>query len=345
MKKLVFFIVTLLLIVNSTNAQNNNLDSFIKNFNWNSNEQEILNKYKGQVIHRSHSFDKNTSSFSDWYIKNIQLGEQNFDLSFFVDSISKKVSYLCLNLAYHEKLKDKNKIRIFVNDIENSLSEEFGKPDYKDNDENDFIDSYNRNWYTNTLLIKMIFFSCKDIQACSIDIYPIKNTGFDFRKSKWGDSKEKVISSEKKSNLATGVNQLYMFNDNIASMNCKVAFIFTDNKLSMAKYIFNPVHTNENDCIEDYDRIVALLSEKYGIPQYNTPKWKNSSYINDKEKYGIAVSLGDLTYNAKWETEVTDIIAALYGDNYKTTLLIQYVSKKYEQIRNQIQKKEDSQQF
>lgn len=345
MKKLVFSLVALLLIGCSANAQNNNIDYFLKNFNWNSNEQEILNKYHGLIIRRPHSFDKKKLSYSDWYIKKIQIGKLNYDLSFFIDSISKKISYLYLNLSNQEKTENKDKIKTLVNDIEDTLSATFGKPDYIDNDESDFINSYIRKWYNKTLLVEMVFFSCNDTQGCSIDIYPMKDTGFDFRKFKWGDSKEKIISIEKKPNLITGVNQLYMFNDNIASMNCQVAFIFTNNKLSMGKYIFSPVHTNENNCIEDYDRIVALLSEKYGIPESNTSKWNNSLYINDKEKYGFAVSLGYLTYNAEWETEITDIKTALYGENYKTTLLIQYKSKKYEQQQDQIQKKKESEQF
>jgi hypothetical protein len=90
---------------------------------------------------------------------------------------------------------------------------------------------------------------------------------------------------------------------------------------------------------------VSIVSDKYGKPSYNAPEWKNSLYKDDIEEYGFAVSLGHLSYSAGWSNDKTRITVALYGENYKTTLLVQYVSKKYENLKDDADRKQSINKF
>jgi hypothetical protein len=167
----------------------------------------------------------------------------------------------------------------------------------------------------------------------------IKSEGNDFRNAKWGDSKESIMKKEGKQDTANN-KDIYLFSDFVAGKSCDVAYIFTNNKLSMAKYIFKPDHTNKNDYIKDYRELVSLLSEKYGETSYDAPEWHNTLYKDNYEDYGFAVSLGHLSYNAGWIGQTTDIMVVLYGENYNINLVVQYVSKKYEQSMEKEQRKE-----
>ena len=58
-------------------------------------------------------------------------------------------------------------------------------------------------------------------------------------------------------------------------------------------------------------------------------------YKNDIDDYGFAVSLGHLSYSAGWFGNLTDISVYLQGENYEISLIIQYVSKKFEHKRKE----------
>ena len=147
------------------------------------------------------------------------------------------------------------------------------------------------------------------------------------------------MKKEDKANVANS-EDLYLFSDFVAGKSCDVVYIFTNNKLSMAKYIFKTNHTNKNDYIRDYRELVSLLGEKYGETSYDDIEWHNSLYKDSNEDYGFAVSLGHLTYSSGWNGHTTDIMVTLYGENYNINMVVQYISKKYEQSMEKEQNKE-----
>ncbi|KUK85838.1 MAG: hypothetical protein XE02_1444 [Mesotoga infera] len=56
--------------------------------------------------------------------------------------------------------------------------------------------------------------------------------------------------------------------------------------------------------------------------------WKDNLYRDDKNNWGLAISIGDLSYGLIWETPTTDIELILDGNNYEVNLRIRYFSKK-----------------
>ncbi|MBT7994202.1 MAG: hypothetical protein HN691_04955 [Bacteroidetes bacterium] len=151
------------------------------------------------------------------------------------------------------------------------------------------------------------------------------DTGFTFRNSLWGMTKDEVLNSEK---LPDPINKddIIGYSSTIAGFDCFIFYIFIENKLVRSKYVFTQVHSNENDFISDYYSLKNILKEKYHDPSLDKIFWKNDLYKNDHDQWGFAISLGHLSYYSVWVTSRTKIYLYLTGENYKTKLEIEYVS-------------------
>lgn len=138
-------------------------------------------------------------------------------------------------------------------------------------------------------------------------------------------------------------SDIYAFSGTVASLPCTVLYGFTDDKLTIGKYIFNIEHSNQNDYIYDYEELVDLLTSKYGKPTHggkNNAVWFDDLFRDDYSDWGRAISYGHLAYDTSWETPDTEILCQLSGDNYEIKLVIQYVGKNFSQIREAASKKD-----
>ncbi len=328
-----YFIISMMCLSMSLSAQTDFLQ-FINSVDWNSTENDFVTKYSSQVTPRNHYYSDYNKTKTDFEVAGIVLGDKECTASVFVDSASLKLESLSFSFGKVDKseiaLEDAIK---FSNEMDNLLIPLFGEPDKrKDELDSKYVNSLDRTWYKDNYLIEVRYMIFSDSHLYSLSVKGIENKGADFRVAKWGDSKKIVMQKEGKTDLST-IDNLYLFSDFVAGISCDVAYIFTNDKLTMAKYLFNPTHSNKNDFIKDFRELVNLMTEKYGKPDYNAPEWRNSLYKDDPDDYGFAVSLGHLSYSAGWLGETTGITVALYGENYKISLIIQYVSKKYEGLR------------
>ncbi len=149
---------------------------------------------------------------------------------------------------------------------------------------------------------------------------------FDFRKTTWGMSKEQVKLSEDIKPVFEEKDTL-MYETEVLHMKCYIAYKFIDNILAAAVYSFIDEHSNENDYISDYSNVKDALQKKYGTPKSTDINWRNDLYADEPEQYGFAVSIGHLVYWSKWETDSTDIILSLNGENYEISHSAFYNSK------------------
>lgn len=307
---------------------------FINSVDWTSTETDFVTKYSSQIKPRDHHYSDYSKTKTDYIIDGIVLGDKECTASIFVDSASLKLESLSFSFEKVEKsmntLEDAKK---FSSEMDNLLISLFGEPDQRKDDlEDEYGKDLDRTWYKNNYIVQVYHSIFSDRQYYSLSVEGIKNKGNDFRVAKWGDSKAVVMKKEGKTNLSP-IDNIYYFSDFVAGISCDVAYIFTNDKLSMAKYLFNPTHSNKNDFIKDYQDLVNLMTDKYGKPGYNTTEWSNFLYKDDPDDYGFAVSLGHLLYIAGWYGQTTEITVALYGENYKISLIIEYISKKYKEIR------------
>ena len=163
---------------------------------------------------------------------------------------------------------------------------------------------------------------------------------FDFRKTRWGMSKEEVIQSEGKKPINEVATQIY-YSDFILDRKVLVLYTIINNKLRVGGYILEDEHTDKNIYIDDYNDFKEVLIDKYGSPMSDEVIWHNSLYINDTQRWGLAVSMGHLEYQCRWETERNVLILGLHGDNNEVSLHIAYIGKLPPEPRIEDYKKEE----
>jgi hypothetical protein len=104
-------------------------------------------------------------------------------------------------------------------------------------------------------------------------------------------------------------------------------------------YIFGLRHTNANAYIDDFKEVKKSLVEKYGRPKHGDDDacWKDELYKDDPDIWGMAISAGHLVYQAAWQTDRTDILLMLKGDNFEVRLIAQYTSKELGHLEDEKQ--------
>jgi hypothetical protein len=154
---------------------------------------------------------------------------------------------------------------------------------------------------------------------------------YDFRETNWGMSKEQVKITEN-SKLNIDADNALGYEGTINGKDCVYVYHFLEDKLYYSGYGFTLGHTNLNLYLDDYDELKQWLIQKYGKPKTDIPGlWKVYTYKGDKSQWGVAISLGHLSYKATWETSTTKINLSLSGGNNKISLLLLYYSKELEE--------------
>ncbi|MDO7976742.1 outer membrane protein assembly factor BamB family protein [Oceanotoga teriensis] len=158
----------------------------------------------------------------------------------------------------------------------------------------------------------------------------IENRVYDFRNVNWGMSKEEVKEIETSDFIINLDDGTLVYKGTVAGEKVFIYYEFYNNALIQGKYAFLIDHSNENDYIDDYNRLKGLLNKKYGKAHEDEQIWKDNLYKDDYENWGFAISTGDMYYYSKWLTEdiKTDIEMQLWGENYEVRLLIIYKSIK-----------------
>jgi len=86
---------------------------------------------------------------------------------------------------------------------------------------------------------------------------------------------------------------------------------------------------------EEKNKLATLLAEK-------ETEYTHSLSLMDEQSRGLAISMGDLNYQASWETATTKIDLMLSGDNDKINLILSYISKELEAWVRETKEKEAS---
>jgi len=109
--------------------------------------------------------------------------------------------------------------------------------------------------------------------------------------------------------------------------------------------VFVGEHSNKNDYIRDYKNLKEILAKKYGKPWSDRTTWDNDLFKNDRSQWGLAVSIGHLSYGALWDTSKTYITLGLSGDNYEITLLAAYDSRELKEWADKIKEEKAKSKF
>lgn len=154
----------------------------------------------------------------------------------------------------------------------------------------------------------------------------------DFRGSDWGDSKESV-KEEESGALALEEDDTLAYEGSISGIDVYIYYTFNDGRLVQGAYANRESHMNNNEYIDEYKQLKKLLEKKYGEPGDDDVVWRNELYKDDPSGWGTAVSIGHLIYRAEWNTDRSEIITALRGDNFNVTHGVIYSEKATEEER------------
>ena len=117
------------------------------------------------------------------------------------------------------------------------------------------------------------------ILAISTLILFAEEVKYDFRKTKWGMSKEQVKATEnKKPDFEDNTKLSYEVT--ISEKDFECAYLFLEDKLYGSGYLFSGEHTNKNLYIDDYEELKEILTKEYGKPKIDKATWKNDLFKN-----------------------------------------------------------------
>ena len=125
----------------------------------------------------------------------------------------------------------------------------------------------------------------------------------DFREGNWGDSAE-TIKEREEAELLEDSEEGLAYNTQVLGMNMIGCYLLDNNKLYQGIYILQDYYQDENEYIETYHKLQDGL----------------------KEKYGMAVVMGELQYASMWYTadNKTRIELYLSGEGLKANLSLGY---------------------
>ena len=155
-----------------------------------------------------------------------------------------------------------------------------------------------------------------------------------FRQAFWGMSKGLIIGVEGKPSHQehSGGLEIIGYQQKVAGMKCLIEYIFREDRLIRAKYIFLEKRKYKNQYIADYKRVKDFLAEKHEQVALDNINWLNTMYKENYSKWGIAVSLGHLEYNSLWSTPETEILLKLSGGDNEVSLEVEYTGVRFKDI-------------
>jgi hypothetical protein len=165
----------------------------------------------------------------------------------------------------------------------------------------------------------------------------------DFRNARWGMDRAQVVATEGTPNQMRergGEVVLRYESARLAGLDCRVVYIFARDKLVRTKYIFKQEHEEKNDFLADFTMVDAFLIGTMERPTEQRVSWHNEAYKKEPQRYGVAVSLGQLLYSTQWKGTRTVVTHALTGENGGITHEVEFVSVDLEPWEDQVTKEQ-----
>ena len=155
---------------------------------------------------------------------------------------------------------------------------------------------------------------------------------FDFRNGViWGMPKDEVITSEGRTPDEDDTKMIAFHNVKAGSFQAIVGYFFNDvGACYKAMYLLQEKHSTDNAYLDDYKVLKNSLTDRYGKPTEDEQIWGRDLYKSKPDRWGFAISLGDLSYYTVFETGDTTILLYMTGDNYEINTTLIYESKNIE---------------
>lgn len=165
------------------------------------------------------------------------------------------------------------------------------------------------------------------------------------RSAKWGMSRteaREALKDEFGDGLKEGPNGALYGRGRAGPFDAMIGYAFTQDQLAWVKVKLTDEDHNQNAYIDRYNRLKTLLSKKYGKPVKDEQLWsaRKKAYGADVSQWGFAVSAGYLTLFSQWRTPHTEVFLACRGKNFKSWVVVEYLSRALKfKVRAQQEKK------
>lgn len=168
----------------------------------------------------------------------------------------------------------------------------------------------------------------------------------DFRQTRWGMDSKQVLAAETTPPTQVsergGESVVRYAAARLAGLDCRIVYIFAQDKLVRTKYVFQRAHENKNDYLADFTVVDAFLAGALNHAGEERVVWRSDTYKKDPEHYGAAVGEGQLEYSTQWNGKRTIVTHALTGANGVPTHEIEYVSVELEPWEDQVVREQQS---
>lgn len=184
----------------------------------------------------------------------------------------------------------------------------------------------------------------------------------DFRKATWGMTRAQVLATEtaQPGGIRESSGEVIVRYDSLelGKLACRVVYIFANDRLVRAKYIFEAGHTDPNDFIRDFRAIEPLLHDKYGRPVSERAFWSDDALQDEPKSYleqdrasasdilpsdkfaGPSIAAGHLKLYTRWRSDRTKISHGLTGgssgEDSRITHQIEFLSVELEKLESQV---------
>jgi hypothetical protein len=170
----------------------------------------------------------------------------------------------------------------------------------------------------------------------------------DFRNAKWGMTQAQVAGSEstppKPVRMGESQTALHLESTVVEGLQAGVFYVFQNDRLVRAKYVFLADHADLNEYVADFKRIEQDWMDKFGQPSNTRAVWENPAYQDESPAYlekdratpaeifasdefiGKEILLGHLRLLTEWTSGRTKILHVLTGDTSRITHQVEYSS-------------------
>jgi hypothetical protein len=179
----------------------------------------------------------------------------------------------------------------------------------------------------------------------------------DFRKANWGMTRAQVLATEtaQPREVRESTGEVIMRYDSLElGQPSRVVYIFANDKLVRAKYVFDGEHADPNDFIRDFRTIEPLLRAQHGNPVSDRAFWGDDKFQDEPKSYlqqdraaatdilpsdplmGLSIAAGHLKLYTGWQENRTKISHGLTGENSRITHQIEFLSVDLEKLEEQV---------
>lgn len=199
-------------------------------------------------------------------------------------------------------------------------------------------------------LLTVFIFACSNTQekaqndsetAQTEEIKKPQRPKYDFRKTRWGMSRQEVMDSERAKLIFENENSVE-YRVFVGDYQAQANYKFQDDKLIRAGLYFLKEYDDKNDYLTAYEILKESMVKNLGSPLIDKSVQLDPSQVIDTGQQAQAVCDGKIVYGSQWNYPGTDVQLLLRGEDGTCYLTIMYIKNLPEGFEDETKPEEDS---